>query len=92
MRLHEEVVALLRQPLIREKLLAEGAGPVGNTPEQFRAFIEAGIAKWGKIIRAAGLTTSTLRPLTARVTGIRSRIGSNGSVLNNAGAIAMPPT
>ena len=58
MRLHEEVVALLRQPSIREKLLAEGAEPVGNTPEQFRAFIETEIAKWGKIIRAAGLTAS----------------------------------
>ena len=58
MRLHEEVVALLRQPSIREKLLAEGAEPVGNMPEQFRAFIEAEIAKWDKIIRAAGLTAS----------------------------------
>ncbi len=58
MRLHEEVVALLRKPSIREKLLAEGAEPVGNTPEQFRAFIEAEIAKWDKIIRAAGLTAS----------------------------------
>lgn len=58
MRLHEEVVALLRQPSIRGKLLAEGAEPVGNMPEQFRTFIEAEIAKWDKIIRAAGLTAT----------------------------------
>ena len=55
MRLHEEVVALLRQPSIREKLLAEGAEPVGNMPEQFRTFIEAEIAKWGKAMRDAGI-------------------------------------
>lgn len=58
MKLHQEVVALLQQPATRERLLAEGAEPVGNTPDQFRAFIDAEIAKWGKIIRAAGLTAN----------------------------------
>ena len=58
MKLHQEVVALLQQPAIRERLLVEGAEPVGNTPDQFRAFIDAEIAKWGKIIRGAGLTAS----------------------------------
>jgi len=58
MKLHQEVVALLQQPATKERLLAEGAEPVGNTPDQFRAFIDAEIAKWGKIIRAAGLTAS----------------------------------
>lgn len=57
-RLHAEVVGLLKQPAVRYRLLGYGAEPVGNTPEEFRAFIEAEIAKWGKIIRAAGLTAS----------------------------------
>jgi tripartite-type tricarboxylate transporter receptor subunit TctC len=57
-RLHAEVVALLQQPAVKDRLLADGAEPVGNTPEEFRAFIEAEIAKWGKIIKAAGLTAS----------------------------------
>jgi hypothetical protein len=48
----------VQQPAIRERLLVEGAEPVGNTPDQFRAFIDAEIAKWGKIIRGAGLTAS----------------------------------
>ena len=30
--------------------------PVGSTPEEFDAFIRADIAKWEKIIRAAGIT------------------------------------
>jgi tripartite-type tricarboxylate transporter receptor subunit TctC len=55
MKLHDEVVALLQQPAIKDKLLADGAEPVGNTPEQFGAFIQAEINKWGKVIRAAGL-------------------------------------
>ena len=58
MKLHQEVVALLQQPATRERLLAEGAEPVGNTPDQFRAFIDAEIAKWGRIIRGAGLQGS----------------------------------
>jgi tripartite-type tricarboxylate transporter receptor subunit TctC len=58
MKLHQEVVALLQQPATRERLLAEGAEPVGNTPDQFRAFIDAEIAKWGRIIRGAGVQGS----------------------------------
>jgi tripartite-type tricarboxylate transporter receptor subunit TctC len=58
MKLHQEVVALLQQPATRERLLAEGAEPVGNTPDQFRAFIDAEIAKWGRTIRGAGLQGS----------------------------------
>jgi len=30
--------------------------PVGSTPEQFDAFIQADVAKWAKIIKAAGIT------------------------------------
>ena len=39
---------------IAEKLAAEGAEPVGDTPEQFGAFIRSEIELWGKVIRATG--------------------------------------
>jgi len=55
MRLNGEIVAILRLPEVKDRLLAEGAEPVGNTPEQFGEFIKSEIAKWGKVIRAAGL-------------------------------------
>ncbi len=55
MKLHDEIVAILKLPQVRNHLLAEGAEPVGNTPEQFGAFIKSEIAKWGKVIRAAGI-------------------------------------
>ena len=34
--------------------MGDGAEPVGNTPEQLGEFIQSEIAKWGKVIRAAG--------------------------------------
>lgn len=54
-KLNKEVVAIVNLPDIKSHLLAEGAEPVGNTPEQFGALIRAEIDKWGKVIRAAGL-------------------------------------
>jgi tripartite-type tricarboxylate transporter receptor subunit TctC len=55
MKLNGEIVAILRLPEVKDRLLAEGAEPVGNSPEQFGEFIKSEIAKWGKVIRAAGL-------------------------------------
>jgi tripartite-type tricarboxylate transporter receptor subunit TctC len=57
MKLNGEIVAILRLPEVKDRLLAEGAEPVGNTPEQFGEFIKSEIAKWGKVIRAAGIKT-----------------------------------
>jgi tripartite-type tricarboxylate transporter receptor subunit TctC len=54
-KLNREVVAIINLPEVKANLLAEGAEPVGNTPEQFGEFIKAEIAKWGKVIRTAGL-------------------------------------
>ena len=42
-------------PDIKERLAQMGAEGVGNTPEQFSAFIKAEIAKWGKVVKAAGI-------------------------------------
>ncbi len=55
MKLHDEIVAILKLPEVKDRLLNEGAEPVGNTPEQFGEFIKAEIAKWGKVIKAAGI-------------------------------------
>ena len=54
-KLNREVVSIINLPEVKANLLAEGAEPVGNTPEQFGEFIKAEIAKWGKVIRTAGL-------------------------------------
>ena len=54
-RLHAELVRALNSPDTRERLQGLGADPVGNTPEQYTAFMQNEIAKWGKVIKAAGI-------------------------------------
>jgi tripartite-type tricarboxylate transporter receptor subunit TctC len=54
-RLHSETVRVLNAEDVRERLRGLGADPVGNTQEQYTAFIQNEIAKWGKVIKAAGI-------------------------------------
>jgi len=52
---HAEIVKALNAPDIKEKLVSQGADPVGNTPEQATAHVVNEIAKWTKVIRGAGI-------------------------------------
>jgi tripartite-type tricarboxylate transporter receptor subunit TctC len=54
-RLHGEFVRALNSPDVRRRLQELGADPVGNTPEQYTAFMQSEIAKWDKVIKAAGI-------------------------------------
>ena len=54
-RLHAEVAKALQQRDVREKLATDGAEAVGNTPEQFGAYIKAETDKWAKVVKAAGI-------------------------------------
>jgi tripartite-type tricarboxylate transporter receptor subunit TctC len=53
-KLNGEIVKILEQPDVREKLLAQGLEPIGGTPEQFGAYIKAEIAKWANVVKASG--------------------------------------
>jgi tripartite-type tricarboxylate transporter receptor subunit TctC len=53
-RLHDAFVKALQAPDVREKMLALGVEPVGNTPEQFAAYIQSEAAKYAKVIQASG--------------------------------------
>jgi tripartite-type tricarboxylate transporter receptor subunit TctC len=53
--LHRLIVASLAQPDIKEKLAAIAYVPIGSSPEECTAFFKAEMAKWGPIIKAAGL-------------------------------------
>ena len=57
-RLNAEAVYVLNQPAMRERLTQNGAVAVGSTPEELWAFARAQIEKWGKVIKAAGITAS----------------------------------
>jgi tripartite-type tricarboxylate transporter receptor subunit TctC len=53
-KLHAEVVRIVRMAEVSEKLAQQGADPVGNTPEEFAAYIGAETRKWAKIVKASG--------------------------------------
>jgi tripartite-type tricarboxylate transporter receptor subunit TctC len=52
-RLSSEVATIVRVPDVRTRLAELGVEPSGNTPAEFRAFMEAEVARWAKVIDAA---------------------------------------
>jgi len=54
-KLQSEIHVALRAPDIVDKLAAQGLEPAPNTPEEFARFIAAELAKWNRIIAAAGI-------------------------------------
>jgi tripartite-type tricarboxylate transporter receptor subunit TctC len=55
-RVSDEVAKIVRMDDIKARLDAMGTIPVGNTPEEFDAFIASETAKWGQVIRRAKVT------------------------------------
>jgi tripartite-type tricarboxylate transporter receptor subunit TctC len=53
-KLQGEVVRALKIPEIRDKLTAQGADPVGSSPEEFAAYIRGETAKWSKVVKSSG--------------------------------------
>jgi tripartite-type tricarboxylate transporter receptor subunit TctC len=54
-RLHGETVKALRLPDVKERIAAAGADVVGNSPEEFAAFIRNERAKYGRIAKEANV-------------------------------------
>ena len=54
-KLQKTIARGLLAPDVKENLAAQGAEPLGSTPEQFTAFIKAEQAKWGKVIKDSGI-------------------------------------
>lgn len=54
-RLQRELKAVLNLPEVRERMVAQGQTPVGNTPDEFAAAQASDVAKWGALIRGFGL-------------------------------------
>ena len=42
-------------PDIREKMLAQGFEPVGNSPGEFSGFIREEISRWDSVVKRAGI-------------------------------------
>src|SRR5262245_46346400 len=57
-KINRELVRMLDEPEVRARISREGADPVGSTPEAFAQRVKDEIAKWSKVIKQAGITTS----------------------------------
>jgi tripartite-type tricarboxylate transporter receptor subunit TctC len=53
-RLHGELIKILNTPEVRDRILADGSEPVGSSPEEFRQFMLADLAKWAKVVKESG--------------------------------------
>ena len=53
-RLHAELLKVIEQADVRERILVDGSEPVGNSPREFRDFMAADLAKWTKLVKESG--------------------------------------
>jgi len=56
-KINGELVRMLNLPEVRARISQEGADPVGSTPDAFAERVKHEIAKWSKVIKAAGIST-----------------------------------
>ena len=54
-KLNKEIVDILKQKDVADTLNQQGALPVGDTPEQFAAYVKAEINKWGAVVKSANI-------------------------------------
>jgi tripartite-type tricarboxylate transporter receptor subunit TctC len=53
-KLSNEIAQITRLPEVRERFLALGAEPVGNTAEEFAAFTKSELNKWARVVKQSG--------------------------------------
>jgi len=54
-KLNAEIVKVLNQPEMKERLISNGAEPVGSSPEEFGEYLRRETAKWANLIKDIGL-------------------------------------
>jgi tripartite-type tricarboxylate transporter receptor subunit TctC len=58
-RMNAEIVNAIRKPDVRERLLKAAVEPVGNSPQEFAAFMKTDSVRWGEAARAARSSEKT---------------------------------
>jgi tripartite-type tricarboxylate transporter receptor subunit TctC len=58
-RLHKEFVEILRMPDIQKRHAEVGAEIIASSPEEFHAYLKAEVAKFGKLVKAAGIKAAS---------------------------------
>ncbi len=54
-QINKDVVDIIKQPAVRDKLAAQLMEPVGSTPQEFRARMNGEITRWAPVIKAANV-------------------------------------
>jgi len=56
-RLNREIVTLLNNPEIKAKFFSDGVDSVGSRPEELTAVVKSEVARLGKLIKEAGISS-----------------------------------
>jgi tripartite-type tricarboxylate transporter receptor subunit TctC len=54
-RINAETGRIMKLPEVAQRLAGDGVEAVGTTPDQFAAYLRTEIAKWGRIVKTAGI-------------------------------------
>ena len=54
-KVNADLVKMLNSPSMKEKILAMGGITLGDTPDEFTAYVRAEVDKWAKVVKAAGV-------------------------------------
>ena len=54
-RLSQEIMRILRNTEVKDRLAAQGLEAVGSTPQQYDAHLRAELAKYARIVKSAGI-------------------------------------
>ena len=54
-RLHREIVAVLHESTIAERMAKSALEPIGDTPDEFARYLKEEAEKWGRLIKTAGI-------------------------------------
>ena len=54
-KLYQDIARVVQLPEVKQRFGADGADPVGSSPEEFAAYLREEIARWTKVVRTAGI-------------------------------------
>jgi tripartite-type tricarboxylate transporter receptor subunit TctC len=54
-RMHKEIARVVHLPEVKQKLIEQGADPVGGSPEELESVVRTELKTWAAVIRAAGI-------------------------------------
>ena len=54
-KLNREIVRIVQAPDMKERLISQGYDPIGNSPQEFAAYLRSEFVKWQKVVKQTGI-------------------------------------